>query len=123
MPLLTTPEAGFGGRAGRFRDEFELSSSHRATAPARSDLPDGKIFLIMALRTPPPSPEDRAEVTRRAGLCAACANLQVLRSKRSVFVRCSLADSDPAFPRYPQLPIYRCLGFRAVEPEAEEGER
>ncbi len=73
----------------------------------------------MAFRTPPPSPEDRAQVTRQAGLCAACKHLQVLRSKRSVFVRCGLADSDPAFPRYPRLPTYRCPGFEAME--AEEG--
>lgn len=73
----------------------------------------------MALRTPPPSPEDRAEVTRMAGLCAACDHLQVLRSKRSVFVRCGLADSDSNFPRYPRLPMYRCQGFVAVAPEPE----
>lgn len=52
------------------------------------------------------------------GLCAACEHLRLLSSKRSVFVRCGLADSDPAFVRYPPLPVRLCRGFR---PHPEEG--
>lgn len=46
------------------------------------------------------------------GLCAACEHLRLLASKRSVFVRCGLADTDPAFVRYPPLPVRACPGFR-----------
>lgn len=47
-----------------------------------------------------------------AGLCAECVHLRLLASRRSVFVRCGLADADPAFPKYPPLPVVACDGFR-----------
>lgn len=46
-----------------------------------------------------------------AGLCASCEHLRLLASKRSVFVRCGLAEVDPAFPRYPPLPVLACRGY------------
>lgn len=46
------------------------------------------------------------------GLCRTCEHLRLLASARSVFVRCGLADSDPAFPRYPPLPVLSCPGYR-----------
>jgi len=49
-----------------------------------------------------------------AGLCAACVHLRLLASPRSVFVRCGLAATDPAFPRYPALPVIRCAGYRLL---------
>ena len=62
--------------------------------------------LLARLATPP-------------GLCASCVHLRLLASPRSVFVRCALAATDPAFPRYPALPILRCAGYRALgEPAA-----
>ena len=45
------------------------------------------------------------------GLCATCKHLRLLASKRSVFARCGLADLDPAFVRYPPLPVRICSGF------------
>ncbi len=48
-----------------------------------------------------------------AGLCASCEHLRVLASRRSVFVRCGLADAEPRFPRYPALPVVTCGGYRA----------
>jgi hypothetical protein len=46
------------------------------------------------------------------GLCARCAHAAVQRSSRgSTFWRCRRADSDPAFRRYPPLPVLRCPGF------------
>ncbi len=57
--------------------------------------------LLARLATPP-------------GLCAACTHLRLLASPRSVFVRCGLAATDPAFPRYPALPVSRCAGYRPV---------
>jgi hypothetical protein len=46
------------------------------------------------------------------GLCATCEHLNLLASARSVFVRCGLAATDAAFPRYPPLPVLRCPGYR-----------
>jgi hypothetical protein len=46
-----------------------------------------------------------------AGLCATCEHLRVLASKRSVFVRCGLAEVDPRFPKYPPLPVLACGGY------------
>ena len=34
---------------------------------------------------------------------------------RSLFVRCGLADTDPAFPRYPPLPVRTCPGWKPDE--------
>lgn len=47
-----------------------------------------------------------------AGLCATCVHLRLLASKRSVFVRCGLAATDPRFPRYPGLPVMACSGYQ-----------
>jgi hypothetical protein len=52
-----------------------------------------------------------ARLTAPAGLCATCVHLSLLPSPRSVFVRCCLAATDPAFPRYPALPVLRCAGY------------
>lgn len=46
------------------------------------------------------------------GLCRACVNARVVRSGRgSTFWLCELSRTDPAFPRYPPLPVVRCSGF------------
>jgi hypothetical protein len=47
-----------------------------------------------------------------AGLCATCQHLRVAASKRSVFVRCGLADLDPRFSKYPPLPVVVCGGYQ-----------
>lgn len=53
-----------------------------------------------------------ARLTADPGLCATCEHLRLLASKRSVFVRCGLAETDPAFVRYPPLPVRACRGYR-----------
>ena len=55
-----------------------------------------------------------------AGLCATCEHLRVVASKRSVFVRCGLADTDPRFPKYPPLPVVVCAGYRVKSGETQE---
>jgi hypothetical protein len=55
-----------------------------------------------------------ARLASPAGLCATCVHLSLLASPRSVFVRCGLAATDPAFPRYPALPVVRCAGYRQL---------
>jgi hypothetical protein len=71
----------------------------------------------------PPAAEGGAKTARAAqlsqlavhpGLCATCAHLHLLASARSVFVRCGLAATNAAFPRYPPLPVLRCAGYRPL---------
>lgn len=48
------------------------------------------------------------------GLCATCRHAQQIASPRSTFLRCARAERDPAFPRYPTLPVFVCRGFEAT---------
>jgi hypothetical protein len=61
------------------------------------------------------SPEDDRLLLERLpvkpGLCETCVHLRLLASRTSVFVRCGLAETDPAFPRYPPIPVLRCAGY------------
>ncbi|HLY09600.1 MAG TPA: hypothetical protein VKW04_09880 [Planctomycetota bacterium] len=51
----------------------------------------------------------------RAGLCASCRHLKKNRSDRgSIFYYCRRSESDPAFPKYPSLPVLRCRGHEPV---------
>jgi hypothetical protein len=48
----------------------------------------------------------------RAGLCASCQHARCIESSRgSQFILCWLAATDPAFPKYPQLPVAECAGY------------
>lgn len=59
-------------------------------------------------------PPDPSRLPVHPGLCATCVHLRLVASRRSVFVRCGLADSDPAFRKYPGLPVITCRGHRPV---------
>jgi hypothetical protein len=54
-----------------------------------------------------------------AGLCNACVHQRLVPNRRgSVFSLCRRSKDDPAFPRYPRIPVRACPGFepRAVRP-------
>ena len=53
------------------------------------------------------------------GLCETCSHVQIVRSsKGSSFVLCRLSEVDPAFRRYPALPVTACPGYSpSTEPE------
>lgn len=52
-----------------------------------------------------------------AGLCNSCAHRREIVSDRgSVFLMCLLSRTDPAFPKYPRLPVLRCSGYQPVTP-------
>lgn len=60
------------------------------------------------------------------GLCSACDwAQQVTTTRGSRFLRCGRSDGDPAYARYPALPVKHCLGFdqqkepRSSQPAAE----
>lgn len=56
------------------------------------------------------------------GLCRSCLHARVIETRRGAgFLYCGLSTTDPAFPRYPRLPVLACLGYRpdrGGEPEA-----
>ena len=51
------------------------------------------------------------------GLCANCEHARVIRGARSQFWMCRLAESDPRFRRYPNLPVIRCGGYAPGMPD------
>ncbi|HEX6457167.1 MAG TPA: hypothetical protein VF009_11695 [Solirubrobacterales bacterium] len=54
-----------------------------------------------------------------AGLCDSCRHQRLVPNTRgSVFSLCERSRTDPAFPRYPRLPVLSCPGF---EPRPAEG--
>jgi hypothetical protein len=67
----------------------------------------------------PPFDERKRMVNRDphdVGLCETCTHIKVMTSDRgSVFYRCLLSEKDPAFAKYPQLPVLRCSGWQRRE--------
>lgn len=48
------------------------------------------------------------------GLCDRCLHQRLVPNTRgSVFSLCERSQSDPAYPRYPRLPVLSCPGFDA----------
>jgi hypothetical protein len=48
----------------------------------------------------------------KVGLCADCMHAQRVKSDRgSVFFLCDRSTSDARFPKYPPLPVVRCIGY------------
>jgi len=45
------------------------------------------------------------------GLCDSCVHRQPVPNTRgSVFILCRRSREDPAYPRYPRLPVLECAG-------------
>jgi hypothetical protein len=64
---------------------------------------------------PPPSRSSRphSQAGPGAGLCDSCAHQQLVPNTRgSVFSLCLLSRTDPAYPRYPRLPVLECDGYQ-----------
>jgi hypothetical protein len=52
------------------------------------------------------------------GLCASCSHAKTVESDRgSKFLRCLLSDRDPAYAKYPRLPVIACNGWSPRDPE------
>jgi hypothetical protein len=63
-----------------------------------------------------PGPVDRESEKARVGLCFECRFAQLIESERgSVFYLCQRSRTDPAFPKYPRLPVVWCAGYVAKE--------
>ena len=49
------------------------------------------------------------------GLCDRCVHQRIVRNTRgSAFSLCERSRTDPAYPRYPRLPVFECAGFAPV---------
>jgi len=56
--------------------------------------------------------QESAPPAPREGLCATCAHARrVVNDRGSVFVRCAYSTVDPAFPKYPRLPVLACSAY------------
>jgi hypothetical protein len=57
-----------------------------------------------------------------AGLCTTCRHRHIVESRRSTFLLCRRGLTDPAYRKYPPLPVVACAGFenRSEAPEAED---
>jgi hypothetical protein len=52
------------------------------------------------------------------GLCSQCRHTKQIQSDRgSVFHLCTRALNDPAFRKYPPLPVLHCPGYESTEPD------
>lgn len=73
-----------------------------------------------AAPTPDSASERQASVPLGAtSLCDTCRHQQVVRNTRgSSFSLCRRSRTEPAYPRYPRLPVLRCPGY---EPRSDEG--
>jgi len=50
-------------------------------------------------------------MTPEIGVCADCVHARAQRNDRgSTFLRCARAERDPAYPKYPRMPVLSCPG-------------
>ena len=46
------------------------------------------------------------------GLCSTCVHQKLIGNTRgSTFSLCERSKTDPAYPKYPRLPVLRCAGY------------
>jgi hypothetical protein len=61
-------------------------------------------------------PEPPPTTDGQAGLCDTCIHQQEVQNTRgSTFSLCKRSREDPAYPRYPRLPVLACRGYDARE--------
>lgn len=64
-------------------------------------------------------PEPRPQ---SVGLCFTCRHARRVETPRSSFWLCRLSATDPAFPRYPRLPVLACSGWRPPAAKNDAGD-
>lgn len=56
------------------------------------------------------------------GLCDSCMHRQLVPNTRgSVFILCRRSREDPAYPRYPRLPVHECPGYERLSDLRQDG--
>jgi hypothetical protein len=54
----------------------------------------------------------------KAGLCDSCVHQRLVGTTRgSQFSLCERSRNDPAYPRYPRLPVLNCRGHEPRAPD------
>ncbi len=67
--------------------------------------------------SPEPQPPLADAERLGAGLCDTCEHqVAVPNTRGSVFSLCARSRQDPAYPRYPRLPVLTCPGYEAKRP-------
>lgn len=56
----------------------------------------------------------------RIGLCADCQHCRIVRGERSTFYLCQRSLTDPAYPKYPPLPVIACRGYELRPPPSRD---
>ncbi len=70
-----------------------------------------------AWRIPSNAPFPPAIHNPNTGLCDTCRHQQLVPNTRgSVFSLCTRSRHDPAYPRYPRLPVLTCPGYERRSP-------
>jgi hypothetical protein len=60
----------------------------------------------------PRKADDETSEMESSGLCPKCRFARRIESARgSKFILCELSAIDPAFPKYPRLPVIECAGY------------
>ena len=60
------------------------------------------------------NPSQVNSLSNALGLCAECAFMRMLQNDRgSKFYLCERSATDPAFAKYPRLPVVQCPGYVA----------
>lgn len=55
-----------------------------------------------------------------AGLCDRCTHQKLIHNTRgSTFSMCLRSREDPAYPKYPRVPVMACAGFEQRPPGQE----
>jgi hypothetical protein len=63
-----------------------------------------------------PAPETPPPRRDPPGLCASCRHKRdVPNTRGSMFSLCQRSREDPAYPRYPRLPVLDCCGHEPKE--------
>mgnify|MGYP001176767063 CR=1 FL=1 len=52
----------------------------------------------------------------RVGLCAHCRHARQVPAPRAAYWLCERAVTDPAYEKYPRLPVLACPGFEPLSP-------
>ena len=87
-----------------------LSASRTGLAPSRDER---ESTAYAAAVTERPSNSPRGEPS--PGLCGGCRFSRRIETRRgSAFRLCERSATEPAYPRYPALPVLRCAGFEPV---------
>lgn len=59
----------------------------------------------------------------RAGLCDSCRHQRVVRNTRgSAFSLCERSRTDARFPKYPRVPVTRCVGYEEKRRTKADGQ-